>query len=48
MVGEIRDKETAGLATHAALNWTLSFSTLHTNNAMSIIPRLVDMGVDKF
>lgn len=48
MVGEIRDKETAGLATHAALTGHLVFSTLHTNNAIGIIPRLVDMGVDKF
>ncbi len=48
MVGEIRDKETAGLATHAALTGHLVFSTLHTNNALGIIPRLVDMGVDRF
>ena len=48
MVGEIRDKETAGLATHAALTGHLVFSTLHTNNAVGIIPRLVDMDVDKF
>ena len=48
MVGEIRDKETAGLATHAALTGHLVFSTLHTNNALGIIPRLVDMEIDQF
>jgi type IV pilus assembly protein PilB len=48
MVGEIRDKETAGLATHAALTGHLVFSTLHTNNALGIIPRLIDMGIDQF
>lgn len=48
MVGEIRDKETAGLSTHAALTGHLVFSTLHTNNAVGIIPRLVDMDIDKF
>lgn len=48
MVGEIRDKETAQLAVHAALTGHLVLTTLHTNNAMGIIPRLLDMGVDPF
>ncbi len=48
MVGEIRDKETAQLAIHAALTGHLVFSTLHTNNAIGAIPRLIDMGVDPF
>ena len=48
MVGEIRDKETAQLAIHAALTGHLVFSTLHTNNAVGVIPRLVDMGVEPF
>lgn len=48
MVGEIRDKETAQLAIHAALTGHLVFSTLHTNDATGVIPRLIDMGVDPF
>jgi len=48
MVGEIRDKETAQLAIQAALTGHLVLSTLHTNNASGVIPRLVDMGVDPF
>ena len=48
MVGEIRDKETASLAIQAALTGHLVLSTLHTNNAIGVIPRLVDMGVDPF
>ena len=48
MVGEIRDKETAQLAIHAALTGHLVLTTLHTNNAIGIIPRLIDMGVDPF
>jgi general secretion pathway protein E len=48
MVGAIRDKETAALAIHAALTGHLVLSTLHTNNAIGVIPRLVDMGVDPF
>jgi len=48
MVGEIRDKETAQLAVQAALTGHLVFSTLHTNTASGIIPRLIDMGVDPF
>jgi len=48
LVGEIRDKETAELAVHAALTGHLLFSTLHTNTAVGAIPRLVDMGIEPF
>ena len=48
MVGEIRDKETAQLAIQAALTGHLVFSTLHTNNAIGAVPRLIDMGVDPY
>ena len=48
MVGEIRDNETAGLAVHAALNGHIVLSTLHTNNAAGVIPRLTDMGVEPY
>jgi len=48
LVGEIRDTETAELAVHAALTGHLLFSTLHTNNAIGSIPRLVDMGIEPF
>jgi len=48
MVGEIRDKETANLAIHAALTGHLVLSTLHTNNAFGAIPRLIDLGVPPF
>lgn len=48
MVGEIRDKETAQLAVQAALTGHLVLTTLHTNNAIGIVPRLVDMGVDPY
>src|SRR3989338_502677 len=48
MVGEIRDKETAQLATQAALTGHLVFSTIHTNTAAGAIPRLIDMGVDPY
>ncbi|MBI5742783.1 MAG: Flp pilus assembly complex ATPase component TadA [Candidatus Niyogibacteria bacterium] len=48
MVGEIRDKETAQLAIHAALTGHLVLSTLHTNSAAAVIPRLVDMGADPY
>jgi type II secretory ATPase GspE/PulE/Tfp pilus assembly ATPase PilB-like protein len=48
MVGEIRDKETAELAVQAALTGHLVFSTLHTNNAATCLPRLLDMGVEPF
>ena len=48
MVGEIRDAETAGLAVQAALTGHLVFSTLHTNSAAGILPRLLDMGIEPF
>lgn len=48
MVGEIRDKETANLAVQASLTGHLVFSTLHTNSAAGILPRLLDMGVEPF
>ena len=48
MVGEIRDRETADLATHAALTGHIVLSTLHTNDALGVIPRLMDMGVQGF
>ncbi len=48
MVGEIRDKETARLAIQAALTGHLVFSTIHTNNAIGVVPRLIDMGVDPY
>jgi type IV pilus assembly protein PilB len=48
LVGEIRDEETAELATHAALTGHLVFSTLHTNTATGAIPRLIDMGVKPY
>ncbi|TSD02679.1 MAG: type IV pilus assembly protein PilB [Parcubacteria group bacterium Athens0714_16] len=48
MVGEIRDKDTAKLAIQAALTGHLVLSTIHTNNAVGVIPRLIDMGVDPF
>jgi len=48
MVGEIRDKETAGLAVQAALTGHLVLSTIHTNNAIGVIPRLVDMEIDPY
>lgn len=48
MVGEIRDGETAELAIHAALTGHLVLSTLHTNDAIGAIPRLIDMGVESF
>jgi len=48
MVGEIRDNETANLAMQAALTGHLVFSTLHTNNAATCLPRLLDMGVEPF
>ena len=48
MVGEIRDDETAGLAVNAALTGHVVLSTLHTNNAIGVIPRLIDLGVPKF
>jgi type IV pilus assembly protein PilB len=48
MVGEIRDAETASLAVQAALTGHIVLSTLHTNNAIGVIPRLLDMKVDSF
>ncbi|MEK7514687.1 MAG: GspE/PulE family protein [Patescibacteria group bacterium] len=48
MVGEIRDSDTAKLAIHAALTGHLVLSTIHTNNAFGVIPRLIDMGVDPY
>lgn len=48
MVGEIRDKETASLAVQAALTGHLVFSTLHTNSAAGILPRLLDMSIEPF
>lgn len=48
MVGEIRDGETADLGIQAALTGHLVFSTLHTNNAATCLPRLLDMGLEPF
>ncbi len=48
MVGEIRDKETAQLAIQAALTGHLVLTTIHTNTAVGVIPRLIDMGVDPY
>ena len=48
LVGEIRDRETAEIAVHAALTGHLVFSTLHTNDAAGAISRLLEMGVEDF
>lgn len=48
MVGEIRDKETAALAVQASLTGHLVLSTLHTNDSLGVIPRLIDMGVERY
>ena len=48
MVGEIRDAETAALAVQAALTGHLVFSTLHTNSAAGVLPRLLDMNIEPF
>jgi len=48
MIGEIRDLETASIATNASLTGHLVFSTLHTNDAPSAVPRLIDIGVQPF
>ncbi|MFA7253408.1 MAG: ATPase, T2SS/T4P/T4SS family [Patescibacteria group bacterium] len=48
MVGEIRDAETAGMATHAALTGHLVLSTLHTNDTAGALPRMINMGVEPF
>ena len=48
MIGEIRDSETAELSVHAALTGHIVLSTLHTNNSLGVIPRLIDLGVKPF
>ncbi len=48
MVGEVRDLETAAMATHAALTGHLVLSTLHTNDSAGALPRLINMGVEPF
>src|SRR3569833_3185602 len=48
MIGEIRDLETASIATNASLTGHLVFSTLHTNDAPSAVARLIDLGVQPF
>lgn len=48
MVGEVRDGETASLAIQAALTGHMVFSTLHTNNAATSLPRLLDMSIEPF
>jgi len=48
LIGEMRDQETASLAVRAALTGHLVFSTLHTNDAASAIPRLIDMGIEPY
>lgn len=48
MVGEIRDEETAGIAVNAALTGHLLLSTIHTNDASTTLPRLLDMGIEPF
>ena len=48
MVGEMRDAETANLGVQASLTGHLVFSTLHTNSAAGVLPRLLDMGIEPF
>lgn len=48
LVGEIRDRETAGIAVNSAMTGHLVLSTLHTNDAPTAIPRLIDMGIEPF
>jgi type IV pilus assembly protein PilB len=48
MIGEIRDSETADLGVQAALTGHLVFTTLHTNDAATCLPRLLDMGIEPF
>ncbi len=48
MVGEVRDSETANLAVNSALTGHVMLSTLHTNNVLGVIPRLIDLGVPAF
>ncbi|WP_103579291.1 GspE/PulE family protein [Campylobacter concisus] len=48
MIGEIRDQETLRIAIQAALTGHLVFSTLHTNDAISALPRMIDMGIESY
>ncbi|MBS5809555.1 MAG: type II/IV secretion system protein [Campylobacter concisus] len=48
MIGEIRDQETLRIAIQAALTGHLVFSTLHTNDAISALPRMIDMGIEPY
>jgi type IV pilus assembly protein PilB len=48
MVGEIRDEETANLVIHSALTGHIVLSTIHTNSAVGVVPRLIDMGIRPF
>jgi len=48
MVGEVRDTETASLVIHAALTGHIVLSSLHTNNAIGVVPRLIDMGIESY
>ncbi len=48
MIGEIRDRETAAIAINAALTGHLVLSTMHTNDSMTTIPRLIDMGIESY
>jgi type IV pilus assembly protein PilB len=48
LIGEIRDKETADMAIKASMTGHLVLSTLHTNSALGVIPRLVDIGIEPF
>ncbi|OPA77972.1 general secretion pathway protein GspE [Campylobacter pinnipediorum subsp. pinnipediorum] len=48
MIGEIRDQETLRIAIQAALTGHLVFSTLHTNDAISALPRIIDMGIEPY
>ena len=48
MVGEVRDSETASLVIHAALTGHIVLSSLHTNNAIGVIPRLINMGIEPY
>jgi type II secretory ATPase GspE/PulE/Tfp pilus assembly ATPase PilB-like protein len=48
LVGEMRDRETADIAIRAAMTGHMVFSTLHTNNALGAIPRLIDLGIEPY
>ena len=48
MVGEVREKETTKRVIHADMNGYIVLSTLHTNSSIGVVPRLVDMGVDRY